>query len=176
MRVGVCVVAVLLLGLFPRLAIGCDYRVDEPLMPPPLVLAHLDAMHAVDRLGDLPPPVRQGTFEGGFAADESKPLWMADRTSVYQSTDVSFGNFPLRRLIAAGCDDTLCLVHYVRGGGGWSLDIVAIAKVSPTRWRMQWHAVSGCDDDWLDWLSLVAVLQGRILSSYSDAARFHGIL
>ena len=133
------------------------------LHPPAVVLQQLDALKRVERVADLPAPVREGAFEGA-----PSPLgWaIAEPGAAWNATDVvTDPKLPGRRLYFAACTDALCLVHYARGGIAFSVNLVAIARHG-NRWKAIWSA-SGSQPI-RDLPELRAVLRNRSKLGYAD--------
>ena len=136
---------------------------SDTLHPPALVLQQLDALKRVERVADLPAPVREGAFEGA----PSPPGWaIAEPGAAWTPTDVvTDSRLPSRRLYFAACTDALCLVHYARGGIAFSVNLVAIARHG-NRWKAIWSA-SGSQPI-RDLPELRALLRNRSKLGYVD--------
>ena len=134
------------------------------LHPPALVLQQLDALKRVERVADLPAPIRDGAFEGA----PSPVGWpIAEPDAAWNATDVvSDPKLPGRRLYFAACSDALCLVHYAHGGIAFSVNVVAIARRGD-RWKAIWSAYGS--QPIRDLPELRAVLRNRSRLHFVDA-------
>jgi hypothetical protein len=109
------------------------------LNPPALVVVHADSLNQVDRFANLPAPIQAGSFS--VDGTPAKGWEMAEPGAPFQVTDVvSPGSkLPGRRLIAAGCDASVCVVHYERGGIAHFYEILAFSS-TPSGWKVVWNA------------------------------------
>jgi hypothetical protein len=80
-----------------------------------------------------------GVREGLQALFDSQTLDIAEPGAEFQGTGVAVNpQFPIRRLVAAGCStDHYCLVYYVRGGVAHTWH-VALFRWTPAATRFEW--------------------------------------
>jgi hypothetical protein len=141
--------------------------VAPPLSPPAIVLEHLDALRSVDRVKLLPAAIQTGDFE---RPGPSGPWILAEPRAPWNATDVPLdSSLPYRRLILGACDATLCIVHYERGGRGWSAHVLAVALVNGG-WKAVWHAVGFATFG--DVTELRALVRNTGESRYSDSVNW----
>ncbi|HTD36299.1 MAG TPA: hypothetical protein VK669_02200, partial [Candidatus Limnocylindrales bacterium] len=96
---------------------------NEPLHAPDIVMDQLDRLEPIDRVEDLPAPIREGKF--GEAVDE----WaLAEPGGHWNATDLIMDKSPQRRLVIAGCSSIVCVVNYERGGRGYHLVLAAFVR------------------------------------------------
>jgi hypothetical protein len=102
--------------------------------PPPIVQAHAMTLALVPTVAQLPKPIQE-------------QLKMADPGGQRESTDViADASLPRSMLLFAGCDDTICVVYYERGGVALSHDLAAFQH-SGAEWKAIWHAYPTSDYD-----------------------------
>lgn len=107
------------------------------LAPPLVVMHHLATVKPIDKLENLPTPIRDGAFSvDGVSAAGWK---MSDPGGPFSATDVPVPGAPGRRLVFAACDAQLCLLHYERGGIAHFYEILALNR-SATAWSVVWNA------------------------------------
>ena len=119
-------------------ALGSTIAVVASLAIPPAVTAHVSSLKQVDRFSSLPAAIRAGRFsvDGTSAAG-----WqMAEPGGAFSATDVPVPNAPGRRLIVAACDQSLCVIHYERGGIAHFYEILALS-LAGNRWKAIWNVV-----------------------------------
>jgi len=92
---------------------------------PEQIRSDASALAPIVRTADLPPAVQ-------------KKLLMADPGKPWNATDsIIDPTLPGRRLIVAGCDARLCVVHYERGGIAFSYRILAM-RLYGDAWTPVW--------------------------------------
>jgi len=108
------------------------------LSPPSIVADRIGDLTLVDRFSSLPQGIQAGRFTvDGASADGWQ---MAEPGAVWNATDVPVSpSAPGRRLIFAGCDSQLCVIHYERGGVAHFYEILALER-SPKGWTAVWNA------------------------------------
>ena len=107
------------------------------LAPPLVVMQHLATAKPIDKMENLPAPIRAGAFsvDGTSAAG-----WkISDPGGPFSPTDVPVPGAPGRRLIFAACDPQLCLLHYERGGIAHFYEILALSRAG-NAWDVVWNA------------------------------------
>lgn len=98
-------------------------------LPPAVVPAQVRSgapdLRPIVRTGDLPLAIQ-------------KKLLLADPGKPWNATDAIIDRtLPGRRLIVAGCDARLCVVHYERGGIAFSFRILAM-RLQKDGWAPVW--------------------------------------
>jgi hypothetical protein len=103
---------------------------------PASVVAQLSTLKQIDRFASLPAAIQAGQFTvDGVSA---KGWQMAEPGGKFSATDVPVPGAPGRRLIFAGCNAQLCLIHYERGGIAHFYEILALAS-TPAGWKSVWN-------------------------------------
>lgn len=103
---------------------------------PSIVAGNAFALTQIDRFEALPAGIRAGKFtvDGTSAAG-----WeMSDPGGPFNPTDTPAGNAPGRRLIFAGCNATLCAIHYERGGIAHFYEVLVLYHGSDG-WKAVWN-------------------------------------
>ena len=105
------------------------------------VRAHLrgDTLAPIAHVAELPKLVQEA-----LRANFSSPkLEMADPGQPFQATDVIMdASLPIRRMIAAGCSNDHCLIHYEQGGIAHFYRVLLVS-VSRTSAKVEWNGMSG---------------------------------
>ncbi len=109
----------------------------SPASAPAVVTAQIGSLKPVARFAQLPQPIVAGHFSVGGT---SAAGWqMAEPGGAFSATDVPVSGAPGRRMIFAGCNAQLCLIHYERGGIAHFYEILAFAPGS-NGWTVAWNA------------------------------------
>lgn len=110
-----------------------------PLRAPKAVNEQLPHLSGITSVAALPQALRDGRFKGADGAVPSH--WaLADPNAPFNSGDaIQDPSLPSRQLVFAGCDATLCVLHYRRGGSGESDNIIALTPAQPD-WKVIWFA------------------------------------
>ena len=107
------------------------------LAPPLVVMHHLATVKPVDKLENMPPPIRDGAFSvDGVSAAGWK---MSDPGGPFSATDVPVPGAPARRLLFGACDAQFCLLHYERGGIAHFYEILGFSRTA-NAWSVVWNA------------------------------------
>ena len=143
---------------------------EQPLDPPANVLAAFSQLHEIDTPSGLPAQIRDGTF---LLPDGKKLVgsyWvLAAPGGAWNATDVvSDPTLPGRRLHFAGCDATLCVLHYERGGIAHVHMVVTLALANG-QWRATWMAMG--QPAMKDLAELKLLLENRSSAGYFDGAQ-----
>jgi hypothetical protein len=150
-----------ILACVPLLAIGATV----PLAPPANVMAAFWTLHEIDTLAGLPAEIR----EGKFTLPGGKPLggWvLAAPGGAWNATDaITDPSLPGRRLHFAGCNASICVLHYERGGIAHINEVVTLVRHDGA-WKATWMAYGG--PPMKDLAALRALLENRSSASYSD--------
>jgi hypothetical protein len=136
-----------------------------PLTPPANVMAAFATLHEIDTLDGLPADIRTGNF----TLPSGKPLggWMlAAPGGAWNATDnVVDPSLPGRRLHFAGCNASMCVLHYERGGIAHIHLVVTLVQKNGA-WRATWMAYG--QPAMKDLAALHALLENRSSANYSD--------
>jgi hypothetical protein len=138
---------------------------NVPLAPPADVMAAFSSFHEIDTLDGLPAEIRAGNF----TLPSGKPLggWvLAAPGGAWNPTDnVVDPSLPGRRLHFAGCNASMCVLHYERGGiAHIHLVVTLVRKNGP--WKATWMAYG--QPAMKDLAALRALLENRSGANYSD--------
>jgi hypothetical protein len=109
-----------------------------PLRAPNAVVAELPHLSETRSVAALPPTLRAGRFVGADGVGPSH--WaLADPGAPFNSGDaIRDPRLPSRQLVFAGCDTSLCVLHYRRGGSGESDNILALAPIAEWKTLLPW--------------------------------------
>ena len=141
------------------------FAARQALNPPAAVLSAWGALKEIDTLAGLPADVRNGNF----TAPDGKKLggWvLAAPGGAWTETDVvTDASLPGRRLHFAGCDATLCVLHYERGGIAHIHLVMTLVRTNG-QWKATWIAYG--QPAMKDLAELHALLENRSTASYSE--------
>jgi hypothetical protein len=136
-----------------------------PLTPRANVLAAFSTLHEIDTLQGLPADIRAGKF----TLPSGKPLggWvLAAPGGAWNATDsVVDPSLPGRRLHFAGCNASMCVLHYERGGIAHIHLVVTLVRQNGA-WKATWMAYG--QPAMKDLVALRALLENRSSADYSD--------
>jgi hypothetical protein len=109
-----------------------------PLRVPSVVVAELPHLSEIRSVAALPPTLRSGRFVGADGVAPSD--WrLAEPGAPFNSGDANRDpQLPSRQLVFAGCDTSLCVLHYRRGGSGESDNIVALVPIEEWKTLLPW--------------------------------------
>jgi hypothetical protein len=146
-------------------ALAASAIAGVPLTPPANVMAAFSSLHEIDTLDGLPADIRTGKF----TLPSGKPLggWvLAAPGGAWNATDtVVDPSLPGRRLHFAGCNASMCVVHYERGGVAHIHLVVTLVRKNGA-WSATWMAYG--QPAMKDLAALHALLQNRSTANYSD--------
>jgi hypothetical protein len=141
------------------------FAAKVPLTPPANVLAAFSTLHQIDTLDGLPPDIRAGKF----TLPSGKPLggWvLAAPGGAWNATDsVVDPSLPGRRLHFAGCNASMCVLHYERGGVAHIHLVVTLVKQNGA-WKATWMAYG--QPAMKDLAALHVLLENQSSADYSD--------
>jgi hypothetical protein len=136
-----------------------------PLTPPGNVIAAFSTLREIDTLQGLPADIRAGTF----TLPSGKPLggWvLAAPGGAWNATDVVTDPLlPGRRLHFAGCNASICVLHYERGGIAHIHEVVTLVRRNGA-WTATWMAYG--QPAMKDLAAVHALLENRTSANYSD--------
>ena len=108
--------------------------------PPAVVVARIDTLKPVATFGKLPEAIRTGDFT--VDGHSAKGWMMSDPGGPFQATDtVEEGSkIPSRRMSFAGCNASLCVLAYERGGIAHFWQVLAFVPGKDGGYTVVWNA------------------------------------
>ena len=158
-------IAIALTAAFVCALTAAAIAANVPLTPPANVMAAFSSLHQIDTLDGLPADIRTGNFI--LPSGKSLGGWvLAAPGGAWNATDtVADPSLPGRRLHFAGCNASICVLHYERGGIAHIHEVVTLVQKNGA-WKATWMAYG--QPAMKDLAALHALLENRSSANYSD--------